>query len=312
MLALPWLRPAPSSRTPVEVHLMSRPLTQPATRRERRAQARVDRPAPARKKIVRRSPSQRPTWQSPLALTSLAALAVGAVIILVAGGSKLFGGSGALKVPETSYAGLSVNGATVGSSNAPVVMKVYSDFQCPACKAFITTELPQLLHDLVQPGLLQIESIDIDIIDSHKAGSTESLDLAAGAACAAQQGKYWDYHDLVFWNQGGENVGDHNAAFIDRVATAAGLDLTAFHTCQAGSGIHQPILDATAAAAKAGVSSTPTIVVGGQVIPGVPDYAQLHSVILQLAAQATPTAAPATAAPSGSPAAPASAVPSPS
>ena len=54
----------------------------------------------------------------------------------------------------------------------------------------------------------------------------ESLELAAGAACAAEQGRYWQYHDLVFWNQGRENAGDHDAAFIGRVATAAGARLS--------------------------------------------------------------------------------------
>jgi protein-disulfide isomerase len=304
MLEPPRFRPAPSSRTPCEVHLMSRPPSQPATRRERRAQARVDRPVPARRKIVRRAPTERPTWQSPLVLTTVGALVIGAVIIVAAGGFNIGGGPTTLTTPETSYAGLTVDGPSVGSPTAPVVMQVYSDFQCPACKLLITTELPQLLRDLVQPGLLRIESIDIDIIDGHKAGSTESLQLAAGAFCAAQQGKYWEYHDLVFWNQGGENVGDHDAAFIDRVATAAGLDLTAFHTCQNRGDIRQPIVDATVAAGTAGVNSTPTLVVGGQVIPGVPPYAQLHALILQLAAQATPTAAP-----SAAPSAPASALP---
>ena len=279
---------------------MSRPPSQPTTRRERRAQARVDRPAPARKKVVRRAPAQRPAWQSPLVLTTIGAVVVGAVIILASGALKLGGGSPTeLATPATSYAGLAVDGATVGSPTAPVVMRVYSDFQCPACKSFVKTELAQLLIDLVQPGMLRIESTDIDIIDSHKAGSTESLDLAAGAYCAEQQGKYWEYHDYVFWNQGGENTGYHNAAFIDRVATAAGLDLTAFHACQARSDIRQPILDATTTAAKAGIQSTPTLVVGGQVIPGVPDYSQLKALILRLVAQAT-VAPSATAAPSGS------------
>lgn len=292
---------------------MSRPPSQPMTRRDRRAQARVDRPAPQRKKVVRRAPvNGRPTWQSPLVLTSLGALVIGAVIIAVAIGPKLFGGTTALTTPETSYTGLTVDGTSVGSPTAPVLMKVYSDFQCPACKTFVTTELPQLLRDVVQPGFLRIESIDIDIIDGHKAGSTESLELAAGAFCAAQLGRYWDYHDLVFWNQGGENVGDHNAAFIDRVATAAGLDLTAFHTCQARSDIRQPIVDATVAAGKAGVSSTPTLVVGTQVIPGVPAYSQLKALILQLAAQATPSPAPSgSPAASAAPSVPASALPSP-
>jgi protein-disulfide isomerase len=269
---------------------MSRPSSQPPSRRERRAQARSERPAPQRKKIVRRS-TPRPAWRSPLVLTSVGALLVGVAIIFAAGGIKL-GEPGPLTQPSTSYAGLTVDGESVGSPTAPVVLEVFSDFQCPACKSFVLTELPQLLRELVQPGLLRIEARDIDIIDGHRPGSTESLNLAAGAFCAAEQNRYWEYHDLVFWNQGGENVGDHDRAYIDRVATEAGLDMTSFATCFDRTDIRQPIVDATNAALAAGISSTPTLRINGQVYPGVPTYDQLHAVILQLAAQASPTTLP--------------------
>ena len=283
---------------------MSRPPSRPTSRRERRAQARYDRPATPRRKVPRRT-AERPAWQSPVVLTSVGALAIGAVIIAFASG--LIGGSGQpaeLVTPPTSYAGITVDNETMGSATAPVTMQVYSDFQCPACKFFITTELPSLLTDFVRPGLLKIESIDIDIID--RGGSIESSELTAGAFCAAEQGKYWEYHDLVFWNQGRENKGDHNTSFIQRVADAAGLDRTAFDTCFARTDIRQPVHDRTTTAAAAGISSTPTLVLNGKAVVGVPTYDQLRTAITNLAASATqapstgPTVAP-TATPAGSP-----------
>src|SRR4051812_11267929 len=278
-------------RTPAGVQLprflrMSPAATKHVSRRERRAKARYERPATPRRASPRRQ-APKPVWQSPVVLTTLAAVAIGLVVIAFASG--IFNGktaSGELETPATSYAGLPVAGESVGKADAPVVMQVYSDFQCPACRLFITSELPSLLRDFVQPGSLRIESKDIDVIDRN--GSTESLELAAGAACAADQGKYWQFHDLVFWNQGGENQGYHDATFIDRVATAAGLDLTAFHTCQARTDIRQPIKDATAAAEGAGISATPTLVVNGQSITGVPQYDQLRALINQQLANSSP------------------------
>ena len=286
---------------------MSRPPTIPPSRRERRAQARVERPAPARKKVVRRA-AARPPWQSPVVLTTVGAIVLGAVVIVAAGGFKL--GPSALIPPDTSYAGLALDDESVGSPTAPVVMEVFADFQCPACKLFYTTELPSLLRDLVQPGFLRIKSEDIDIID--RGGSTESLELAAGAFCASDQGKYWAYHDYVFWNQGRENKGDHDAAFIDRVAEAAGLDMTAFHACQARADIRQPIIDRTTQAGAAGVSATPTVRLNGQMPfgSGMPSYDQLKAVILQLAASASPTPQPSGSA--GASAAPTTTIPTPS
>src|SRR6185369_10589768 len=136
-----------------------------------------------------------------------------------------------LTIPSTRYSADMVNGEVVGSSTAPVAMEVFSDFQCPACRILVTTELSRLLTDFVVPGVLRIESKDIDVLG--KGQPDESLELAAGARCAADQGRYWQFHDLVFWNQGRENRGDHDAAFIARIADQAGLDRTSWEACLA-------------------------------------------------------------------------------
>jgi protein-disulfide isomerase len=208
--------------------------------------------------------------------------------VALAGGFKL-GGTGDVVPPDTSYIGLPIDGAVVGSSSAPVVMTVYSDFQCPACRLFVTTELPSLLRDFVRPGLVRIESTDINILDH---GGTESLDLAAGAACATEQDRYWLYHDLVFWNQGRENRGDHDAAFVRRMADAAGVDRTAFDACYARSDIRPPIRARTAASATTGVTATPTLVINGQTIVGVPDYSKLSALLRSLITPSPSLAAP--------------------
>jgi protein-disulfide isomerase len=265
---------------------MSRPPQRPASRRERRAQARYDHPASRQR--ARRT-TARPPWQSPIFVTTAGAILVGVVAIAFATGA--LGGNGGnagagLVEPATSYAGLTVDRATVGSPTAPVTIQIFSDFQCPACKLFITTQLPSLLNDFVRPGLVKIESKDIDVID--RGGSTESIDLAAAGACAAEQNKYWAYHDLVFWNQGRENKGDHNAAFIDKAATGAGLDMTAFHTCDARSDVRQAIRQATTDAASTGLTATPTLVINGKTATGVPQYADLKSYLTQLLASIGP------------------------
>lgn len=277
---------------------MSRP-TPPASRRERRAQARYERPVAARRKPTRKT-GQRPAWQSPVVLTSVGAVLVGILLVAFAGG--IFGGGTKnLVMPPTSYAGVTQTDESVGAATAPVVIQVFSDFQCPACKLFVTTELPSLLTDFVKPGLVRIESKDIDIIDGRS--GTESLRLAVGAACAAEHDKYWDFHDLVFWNQGRENRGDHSAEFIARVATAAELDMTAWNACISRADVAQAVVTRTTDAAAAGIKSTPTLVINGQGQVGVPSYDQLHTLITQLLASYSP--GPSTAPSSGPSASPA-------
>jgi protein-disulfide isomerase len=162
-----------------------------------------------------------------------------------------------------------------------VVIQLYSDFQCPACKLFVTTQLHRLIDEFVTPGAARIEAMDIAFLGRGQ--PDESLELAAGAACATEQDRYWQYHDLVFWNQGRENHGDHSPAFIGRVADAAGIDRAEWDACVARNDVRGPITSRTQAAMGNGVSSTPTLIVNGQALVGVPSYEQLAGLIRSLA-----------------------------
>jgi len=281
---------------------MARETTPPISRRERRAQARFDRPAAPRRHVGRQP--ARPAWRSPVALVSVAAVLIAVAVIAFARPATPGGGADLITPPTTYAIGLAT-GDVLGDASAPVVIKLYSDFQCPACRTFVTSQLPSLVREFVVPGTVRIEAHDIDILG--RGSPNESLELAAGAACAAAQGRYWQFHDLVFWNQGRENQGDHDAAFIARIADAAEVDRAAWDTCFANADTRTPIVAGTAAAAGAGISSTPTLVVNGQAMVGVPKYDELAALIRQLAA---PSAAPTGDAPGTSDAPAPSAVPS--
>ena len=78
-----------------------------------------------------------------------------------------------------------------GDINAPVTMVVFSDFACPYCTKFAQQVDPEL-EDLVADGTLRIEWYDLAQI-------TESSPLAAQAGiAAAEQGKFWEFHDVVY------------------------------------------------------------------------------------------------------------------
>jgi len=162
-------------------------------------------------------------------------------------------------------------------ARAPVVMGVWGDYQCPACGSFATNTLPSLIRDFIEPGTLRVEAHDVAILDR---GTTESSDSAAGAACAAEQGSYWPYHDWLFANQAGENRGAFRREALDAIAARTGLDTEAFSSCL-DSGRHQTA--ARAEAGRAAIRSTPTLRIGDEEIIGVPAYEQLASLIRQQA-----------------------------
>jgi protein-disulfide isomerase len=254
----------------------SQPL--PQTRRERRAAARLDRPS--RPRAHRRS-AATPAWRSPVALVTAAAAIAGAALIFLAL-PKPTQPDREIVMPPVTYPADLIRSDVIGAAGAPVVIELYADFQCPACKLFVTTQLHRLVDDFVTPGIARVEAKDIAFLGRGQ--PDESLELAAGAACAADQGRYWQFHDLAFWNQGRENKGDHGAAFIAGVADAAGVDRAAWDACFAGIDVRAPIRSRTQAAMARGVSSTPTLIVNGQAVVGVPNYDQLSEMIRSMAA----------------------------
>jgi protein-disulfide isomerase len=267
---------------------VSRSTQLPQSRRDRRTAARLERPVRPR---ARRRTGGGPVWRSPLVLVTASAIVLGAVVVLLAQPKLSTRGAELISPPGEYPAGL-IRSDVIGSATAPVVIQLYADFQCPACRMFVTDQLHRLVDAFVVPGTVRLEAKDIAFLG--RGVPDESVELAAGAACATEQGRYWQFHDFVFWNQGRENQGDHSAEFIGRIAEAAGVDRAAWDTCVARNDVRPAITSRTAAAAAQGISSTPTLLMNGQAIVGVPDYDRLAALIRSLAG---PSASPEATAP---------------
>lgn len=272
---------------------MTRPSRPTPTRRERRELDRLDRPSRERPRITSRRPAQRPAWQSPFVLVSAAALVVAAVVIAFSIKPAPSAPVGELITPPLTYAADIVDGELLGRADAPVLMEVWADFQCPVCARFDREELATLKTQFVDTGILRIQARDIAFLGTG--GFDESLELATGARCAAEQNRYWQFHDLIYWNQGRENRGDHDAGFIAAVADRAGLDRAAWDACIARADVRDGIRAATATALAKGINSTPTIALnGGTPEAGLPDINALTAKIQALSGQPGATLVPPT------------------
>lgn len=263
----------------------------PPTRRERRELERHDRPIRDRSRASTRRPPKRPIWQSPFAVVSAAALVVAVAIIVLNQKPVPSPSTVDLVTPPIAYAADIVDGETLGRAGAPVLMEVWSDFQCPFCARFVREQFGTLKTRFVDAGILRIQARDIAILGTGE--RDESLELATGAACAAQQNRYWAYHDLVLWNQGRENQGDHSPEFLAAVADRAGVDRTAWDSCVAADDVRNALKTQTTAALRAGINATPTIALnGGTPIPGLPDANALIAAIQELAGATTGSPSP--------------------
>ena len=103
--------------------------------------------------------------------------------------------------------------------------------------------------------------------------------------CAAEQGRFWEYHDMIFANQIGENVGSFTRPRLTAMAEQLGLDPSFDDCLSEGRYLEQIRADVTAAA-EAGVRSTPSFLLNGQLVVGAQPFSAMASLIEEAIAQA--------------------------
>ncbi len=171
------------------------------------------------------------------------------------------------------------NGTSMGNANAAVVVDVYEDFQCPACKNFTATIEPQIIAAYVVPGKVRYVFHNYPFLDDSN-GVKESDQAANAALCANDQGRFWDYHDILY-----KNSEEFNGAFVDKrlvaYADSLKLDMDAFNACYSARRFQSQITQDQANGNAAGVSGTPTVFVNGQ-HAGQPGYIPSFDEISQL------------------------------
>jgi protein-disulfide isomerase len=226
----------------------------------------------------------RSAIRSRIGFAGLAPLVLVAAVLVVAAGVGLSsrlspggtGGAGAtgskatpgpISSPTaTTPADITSSGRTLGAPAAPVTLDIWNDYQCPQCKVFAESVLPELVDHYVRPGKVQIVYHDLLVIDGN-VGGTESADAANAARCAADQGKFWTYQDWLWANQGSEGSGAFSLARLVAIGGQSGLDTSAFQPC-VEQRKHAGDVTAESASAGQSVNATPTLLVNGVVLNG--------------------------------------------
>ena len=159
------------------------------------------------------------------------------------------------------------NGNTMGDPKAPVMIIEYADFQCPfRLRYWQETEL-QIINTYVKTGKAYYEYRSVGAFIGP-----DSASAAEAAYCAGDQGKFWEYHDLLYSNWTGENVGDFAPDKLRQFASALGLDSNQFDDCL-NRGLHasQVQQDVTNATSD-GVQATPTFLINGKMVKGAQPF----------------------------------------
>jgi protein-disulfide isomerase len=147
----------------------------------------------------------------------------------------------------------------LGSADAPITIDVFSDFGCPFCHRHDEEVEPELIARYVETGQARLVWYDVPF-----QGPT-SVRLHVAARAAQRQDLFWEFKEAVFRTSDGR---DASPETLRTLAAAAGLDVERFETDLEDPALEQLVLGDLQAAQSAGVTGTPTFLVGGQPVVG--------------------------------------------
>ncbi len=164
-----------------------------------------------------------------------------------------------LQDPPRERVKLEAVGPSEGPEAAAVTMVIFSDFECPFCGRAVglVKKLRAAYPDRLRVVFRQFP------LESHK----HAEDAAMASLCANEQKMFWDYHDLMFSNQG-----DLSREKLVGHATGLGMDTEKFSTCLTSGKYREQVQKDRKAGMDIGISGTPAFVINGMLMQGMEPY----------------------------------------
>lgn len=189
--------------------------------------------------------------------------------------------------PTGTIAFNDMNSVATGKLDAPVVVRLYSDFQCPACRA-----VDGAIRTIIQEYSDRVKFVwkDFPLLAIHP----NARNSANAARCANDQGTFWEFHNRLYDNQDvWAPLSDPKERFV-QFARDAGLNADQFTSCYSDKKFDRQVMEDVTEGEKNGIKATPTFFINN-----APTQARSESqwrVALDAALQKANTPAPAPAA----------------
>jgi len=207
---------------------------------------------------------------------------LGLVVLLVLGGAAVLAylagrtkGS-AVTTVDPNLPPAVAKGYVLGRPEAPVHIVEFADFECPACANYAVVTEPDVRKRIIDSGLAQVTYYDFPL-PQHK----NSLTASEAAACANDQGKFWEMHDHLFqgqvdWNT--EATSDP-AKVMKGYAKALGLDVDRWQQCVDQQTHRREIQANRAEGERQRIMETPTFLIGNRLVPGSVTFDELRAYV---------------------------------
>ncbi len=164
---------------------------------------------------------------------------------------------------------------TKGNTDAPITIIEFSDFECPFCNRFYTDTLPSIQSDWIATGKAKL------MYRQYPLGfHPQAMPAARASECAADQGKFWEYHNTIFTNQASLAT----PGIFSQWAQDLKLDVAAFDTCYESNKHDGRINKDIADGNVVGVSGTPSFLIGNdkdgyQLVVGAQPYVVFKQIL---------------------------------
>ena len=169
----------------------------------------------------------------------------------------------------------------LGSKDATVTIVEVGDYQCHMCKLWFEETRPQIVENYIETGKVNLVFLDMPFLGSDSTPASEAT------YCADDQGKYWEYHSMLFTYQEDEiDGGWANANRLQAIAFNLGLDIEQFDKCMTTDDHYSRVnYNKQVAVTEFGAKSTPTFMIVNSIsgesqrIVGAHPYSTFENVI---------------------------------
>lgn len=156
----------------------------------------------------------------------------------------------------------------LGSEDAKIEVEAFFDFGCPYSKIFFTNNImKQVKNKILNSGKFKL------VFRNYPSVSDKSYDMAMSAACAGEQGRFWQMQEQLFINA--DEIKDNNLGFSG-YANQIGLNMNLFEYCMTNKKYNDAILQDIARAEKMGVKRVPMFAIDGKIVKeGLPSEGEV-------------------------------------
>jgi len=152
-------------------------------------------------------------------------------------------------------------------------LEIYEDFQCPACQRFESIA-GEYIEDLIATKKAKVAYHPLSFL------GPESQLAANASGCAADQGKFIQFHKLLYANQPPENSGAWNSSYFTTLSLGLGILSKDYDKCIANNEYKDWVVNVANEGAKRNINSTPTVFINGKEIDRNKAYNSLAEFML--------------------------------